>query len=59
MKVEKMISAETILRKGIGRIKENDGGSEFNVRNIVGTLVIVTRYAQYKNNMIINFFFKF
>jgi hypothetical protein len=44
-----MRPAETNLRIGGGRIKENDGESKF----MVNTFVIVTMYSQYDNNMII------
>jgi hypothetical protein len=48
----KMSPVETILRMGGERIKENDGGDEFNCY-ILRKFVYVTMYTQHNNNMII------
>jgi hypothetical protein len=56
MKMEKMKLVETIPGMGGGRIKENDGGDEFNYDILLELFVNVTMYPQY-NNKIIKIFF--
>jgi hypothetical protein len=40
---------ETILWKGEGELKKNDGRGKFNYENIVRTFVNATMYLQYNN----------
>jgi hypothetical protein len=49
----KMRPVETITGIWGGEIKENDGGGGIQLWYIVRTLVNVTVYTQYHNNMII------